>query len=507
MPETPDQDFKPDVPDPFADQDAPIEQEELQTELPRRAASAQFIVETEVGSAAALREAMDPANQSLADALRLSFRVLQFVILVLLVLFPVSAFQVVKEGHGGVMLRWGKVVSVGDSDELLPGAHWTIWPYPAGEFVIFDVDGREVDMRRAFVDRGGERMVEPFWPDMPANMSRQDFIDQATPQMALAPGRDGSVLTRDGDIAHLRISAQYDIDNPKMFVETLNPDDVQRVAAVAVQRAVVQVMAGASLQELIDFPDDIRDRVRRHAQMTLDQINCGITLTKVTLPETSPPMAVARHYGDLQTAREEAKVTVEKARGEMDKLLVDTGGQHYRDLVRLIDRYEEAEQRADSGGADELLNQINAFLESDLVEGDLKAVIERAAAYEAEIDSTLGSEVRRFRSVLSEYRDNPVLAVRRRLMQARNAVQNRPDVEIMHVPDGLGKIQIMIKSLEEISQIRNELDLERKEREANQGAVRGLERFYNRPQDYKLGKARPLLEVKDGKVVPRGSGG
>ena len=191
----------------------------------------------------------------------------------------------------------------------------------------------------------------------------------------------------------------------------------------------------------------------------------------------------------------------------MNKALVDAGGQNYRDLAQLIDRYEEAEQRADSVGADELLSQINAFLESDLVEGDLKAVIERAAAYESEIDSTLGSEVRRFRSVLSEYRDNPVLAVRRRLMQARNAVQNRPDVEIMLLAEGLGKIQIKIKSLEEISEIRNRLDLERKEREANQEAARGLGRFYNRPQDYELNKARPLLDVKDGKVVPRGSGG
>ena len=52
-----------------------------------RAASARYIVESEVGSEGALRDAMDPANQSLADALRLSFRVLQAVIVVLVVLF------------------------------------------------------------------------------------------------------------------------------------------------------------------------------------------------------------------------------------------------------------------------------------------------------------------------------------------------------------------------------------------------------------------------------------
>ena len=46
-----------------------VEEETLEdTDLPRRAASAEFVVSAEAGSEAALREAMDPANQSFADA-------------------------------------------------------------------------------------------------------------------------------------------------------------------------------------------------------------------------------------------------------------------------------------------------------------------------------------------------------------------------------------------------------------------------------------------------------
>ncbi len=509
MADTSDQSFEPLGPDSFEDRDPLLDQEEPTEEsLPRRAASAQFVVDAQVGSAAAMREAMDPANQSLADALRLSFRVLLLVILVLLVLFPMSAFQIVKEGHSGVMLRWGRVVPVGDSDELDPGPHWAIWPYPAGEFVIFDIDDREVDMRRKFVDAaGGETMVEPFWPVIPPNMSRQDFIDSAQPRTALRPGQDGSVLTRDGDLAHLRITAEYDIDNPKQFVKTLSLDDAQRVVALVVQRAVVHVMAGASLEDLIDYPEDIRERVQRHAQAALDLIDCGITVEKITLPETSPPMAMARIFGNLQSAREEAKEMVEKTRSEMENALVAAGGPNYRDLVQLIDRYEEAEQRADSEGADELLSQINAFLESDRVEGDLKKVIESAGAHESQIDSTLGSEVRRFKSVLLEYRDNPVLAVSRRLMQARKTILGRDDVEIMHMPNGIGSILLRIKSLEKVAQRRQDNQLDRRERESNRDAAGRRKPFFNRPQDYEIDKARPLLEVdEDGRVRPAGSG-
>src|SRR6185503_3460290 len=101
---------------------SPVESEPLQEEeAPRRAASAQFVVEGSVGSEAALREAMDPANQSLAEALRLSFRVLQVVILVLIVLFMISGIQTVKEGQTGVMTRFGKVVPIDGQEALSPG--------------------------------------------------------------------------------------------------------------------------------------------------------------------------------------------------------------------------------------------------------------------------------------------------------------------------------------------------------------------------------------------------
>ena len=96
------------------DSDVPIEQTPMEVEeQPRRAASAEFEVDTEIGSQAALREAMDPANQSLANALRLSFRVLQAVIVVLVAMFLISGVKIVKQGQSGVMLRFGAVVTVG----------------------------------------------------------------------------------------------------------------------------------------------------------------------------------------------------------------------------------------------------------------------------------------------------------------------------------------------------------------------------------------------------------
>ena len=82
-----------------------VEEETPEGNLPRRAASAEFVVTAEAGSEAALREAMDPANQSFADALRLSFRILQLGMLALLAVFLFSGFQTVEEGDLGVQTR------------------------------------------------------------------------------------------------------------------------------------------------------------------------------------------------------------------------------------------------------------------------------------------------------------------------------------------------------------------------------------------------------------------
>ena len=106
-------------------------------ETQRRAASARFEVDAKVGSEALMRGAMDPANQSMAEALRLSYRVLQMVILVLIVLFFVSSVQTVDDDQGGVLTRWGAIQKTNGDPNLSPGLKWGVLPYPISEFILF----------------------------------------------------------------------------------------------------------------------------------------------------------------------------------------------------------------------------------------------------------------------------------------------------------------------------------------------------------------------------------
>lgn len=491
--------------DPIEDQPVPIEEDVLQEEeqvIPRRAASAQFIVKAEVGSEAALREAMDPANQSLADALKLSFRVLQIVIVALLFLFIFSGFQTVDTKESGVMLRWGKIVTPRNAPTALtPGAHWTIWPYPAGEFVIFEIEDRDVQMSKS-VNQGSQQiMIEPFWPYVQPNVTREKAID-STSLSAIDPARIGYLITRDGDIAHLRISAKYDIDEPVKFVQTLSQEDAQRVVALELRRGVVHVMGESSMDDLIDFPDDIRMRVQSLAQSALDKL--GIKLDQVTITETSPAFAIAKEYSALPVVRENAKTVIQGALEEKVAALIDIAGQSYNELVLLIESYENAENKSDNEEAAKLLAQINAFLDGSEIGGGLKGVIQRARAHGTDIENGLGAEVRRFKSVLPEYHDNPKLAIDRRWLEAYQTVLARRDTEMIYTPQGTGQIDIKIKTLEEVSKVREKMLLELKTHQADLKSLRDRGKYFESAEDYEIGKSKPLLKInKDGKVVSR----
>ncbi len=485
------------LPEPAGARDVPIDEEPMEVEQPRRAASARFTVEGEIGSAAALREAMDPANQSLAEALRLSYRVLQVVILALVALFLVSGFKTVEKGQSGVMLRFGRIIPVDGEPALEPGLHHTFVPFPGGEFIVFQVEKRPVDL------------ADAFWPRMPPGTTVDQAVDRASTKNALRPGEDGSLVVADGDVAHVKIAGEYDITEPVKFVERI--DDVRnagRIVQLALQRAAVHAAAGSTLQQLVDQPAVAADAIRQAAQRTLDGIDCGVTLSDVQLPEARPPLAIVKAYGDLQKAREEARQRIERARQDAERMLIDTGGPDYGVLVALIDRFEEADELGDASAAEELLIEINEFLDSGKARGAVSETLLRAQSYESEIAVSLGAEASRFAAALAEYRLHPDLAMKRRWLDAYNAVVSRKDTEIFSVPPGLGRIGLRIQGLEGVQKLRRRDRLEREERKANEEAVEvlGLDGYRRRAQDWELDEANPLLDVTpEGTVRPKGS--
>ncbi len=465
----------------------------MEVEAPRRAASAQLVVDAEVGADAELREAMDPANQSLADALRLSYRVLQFVILALLALFLVSGFQRVDDSQSGVMLRFGRIIEVDNQRALAPGLRRNLLPYPAGEFVIFDVGSRSVDIPTT------------FFPVLPPNLSLDQAIERASPKGTLRAGQVGYVLTDDGDIAHLKAAATYDIVDPVKLVERLNVDDADRTVKLALDRAIVASAAGLVLQELIEQPEALRDLIRTNAQDLLDRIDCGIRITDVQILDAKPPFAIVKVYRELQNAREESRREIVNAGQEATEALIEAAGARWRVLAELIDRYRRAEDLGNTVRGTELLQEINTVLESDAIGGAIGEMIARAKAHESEIELTLGREAQRFIDLLPSYRAQPYLVCKRQWLEAVSDVFDNKDIEIIRVPEGLGNIDIAISGSEEIARVRREELLKRRQREGLNKALSGYEKYLQRTPDWRLDKSNPILEIgPDGRIRAKG---
>jgi regulator of protease activity HflC (stomatin/prohibitin superfamily) len=453
----------------------------MEVEAPRRAASAQFNVTADIGSQAALREAMDPANKSLADALQLSFRVLQFVIVVLLVLFLFSGFKTIGNNESGIATVWGKV---DDSQGLKPGLQMN-WPPPIGDFVLVSTEMRgETDGRQFLASTGGA-------------INEGEAIQQATYE-GLQPGRDHSVLVDGGELAHVFVNAQYQVDDVVSYVEHLEPNAAGRLVRLALQRAVVHIGATHTLSELRETltTDEIRSMLREQAQSTLNAVGSGIDIVDVSMQQKfDPPRFIQQSFEDYTVYLQEAQQQIQNARKMSNETLIRAAGEYWSEIEQLIERYER-EWELDEPGAADTMDKITAFFDSDRVAGKAFNRISDARGYLADIDTSLGMEARRFEALLKAYREHPQLVVAERWMKARNAVMGQQDVETMYVPHDLGSMAIDLSGLQSVKDIRRKLTMERREMNSMFQGLDMVESTMQRIDEMKqVGKAGRQLKV------------
>ncbi len=435
-----------------------VESDAAETEAPRRAASAQFVVEGQANAEVSMRAAMDPANQSLAEALRLSYRLLQVVILVLVVLFLFSGFQNVQEGSTGVRTLFGRIYGAETDRQIGPG-FTPFWPYPAGEIVT-------VPARRSV------ELAQAFWPQTRAATFEQ-AVEQASENSQLTPGIDGSLLTADGDLAHLRISAEYAIDDAVYFLEQIEPGQADLLVQRAIQRAAVHTAASMPITDLVDSRDEPVLAIRDRAQKLLTEIASGLTLTDLRLPNRTPVLAVRKEQPRVQSANEESQANVEGARKQAETILNGIAGPAYQRLVARIDAYELALAENDDEAATAALAALTAELEDPRTSGEASMIVSRAKAYQSQIDATIGNDYRRFASLLPAYRDNPSLIIRQLWYEAYGDLFAENLIEIMNVPHALQGLRVLVTSDQNVMQDRRRAQVDRRRQDADAKAMMG----------------------------------
>ena len=441
---------------------------------------------------------MDPANKSLADALKITFRLLQLAMVVLLGLFVFSGLQPVREGESGLRLMFGRL----EERDVAPGMRFAL-PAPVGEIVRVPTGNVEIEDATAFY---------PF-----ASPEQRAQGAQGLPYSAeLDPSRDGSVLTGDQAVAHLILKIQYRRSNPALYAENVLDTGTEGLLVLsAARRGMVRACAEVSIDDLLREQEAgaIAGRALTVAQATLDEASSGITIERINLVQRIPPRYLLDAFNKVQNAQSALEKTLEEARTAENQMLNSMAGLASRHLIDLIDQYDRAiDQRAtiEAGGAIEagemleagaILTNIDAMLEGravtlngetleNLTSGQATAILQRAAVDRSRLVNGRQAALQMFLAKLEQYENNPSVMLQREWSSAMAVLLSRDFVQKYVAPFEGGRL---VLDINQDPNIIRELDEAIKRREATAAALERTNTFLNQRFDTPTGGsfARP----------------
>ncbi len=276
---------------------------------------------------------VDSGSQALSEALRSSFVVVKFVMVVLLVVFFGSGLFTVQEGERAIKLRFGKPVGAGEGALLGPGLHWS-WPYPIEEYEKIPITAiQTIQSSVGWYQTTPEQELAGTEP--PAGPS-------------LNPAADGYVLTSDANIVHSRASVQYRISDPISYIFDFNN------ASNTVRNALDNSLLWAASRHTVDqmLTRDVigfTDAVRNRLEALLADHKLGIVVEQCAVV-TIPPRQLKEPFANVLKAEINRNKLLQEARSYENQVLskasADAAGQvnlAEADRVRLV---AEVESRA-----------------------------------------------------------------------------------------------------------------------------------------------------------------
>lgn len=398
---------------------------------------------------------LDPAHQSLSEAIRITFRILQAAMVVLAVLFAFSGFQSVKEGEQGIRLLFGKV----ESARLDPGFRFS-FPYPVGELVKVSTGAVNLSIDRA------------FWPFVEES-SRSRPIDQLPRSSSLNPANDGSLLTADNSIAHTQWSVVYRREQPELYAQNIYTDDERRLIMAAVERGIVHAAAQVTIDDLLKQSTgdagSVASRAKEIAQRMLTDTGSGIVIDQLALDQKMPPLFLRDRFNTVQAAAANANKQREQAETERQRVLNAKAGAAVDALLAGIDAYELAVDAGDAAGKTAALAKINALFEgragadAPRASGEVTALLNEARQYRADVVNRAQAEATSFRGKLELFESSPLVMVEREWKEALTRMMDRDTVQMMWLPEGTSALELVINPDPDVMK---ELDMAQKRREA-----------------------------------------
>ncbi len=414
---------------------------------------------TAMPSAEDLDGQLDPAQQSLAEALKVSFGILKVAMFGLLVAYLLSGTFSVGSNEVAVRLRFGDYV--GDPGErVLERGTYLAAPFPIEQVI-------KVDTRPVTIDLDKE-----FWYELTAGQGTSRDELRAGRKGPLNPVKDGSLLTGDFNIAHARWSLTYRVADPVAYITNVGrPALGEEIVRCAIQQGIVQAIAQLSAEDLLKGVVN-REIAVGIAQRRLDDMQTGLQLDQLNLDQVTAPMSVVASFDNVTTAEADRSQRIVESQQARTRILAETAGEAAEPLLELVVAYEQASEAGtpeETAAAEAEIDRAFASLQVDNrpIGGEAARIINAANTYRTQVVERVRSERETFERLLPQYEQNPRIILSRLWEDARETILTG-DVETFYTVAGQLQLQLNrdpeIQKMKQQEQIRN-LKVEQRDRE------------------------------------------
>ena len=379
-------------------------------------------------------ESLDPAQQSLAEALRVSFGILKAAMVVALIAYAFSGTFSVGSNEVALRLRFGDYVG-GPGQRVLERGTYLAAPFPLEQVVKVDTRPMTLAINDAFWYESGER---------DQGMTRDQIRNsRARP---LNPVRDGSLVTGDMNIAHARWTVTYRVTDPVAFVTNVGERPLaESLVACAAQQGIVQAIAQLPADDLLKGVVN-REVATAVAQRRLTEMGTGLSIDQLTLDKVSAPVSVIGSFDAVTTAESDRSQRIVAAQQDRARILGEAAGEGAEKILALLDRFERA---GEAGTADEVAateREIEAAfgelsIAGTAIGGEVAQVVNAAKTYRTQVVERVKGDSETFQRLLPQYERNPRIILSRLWEDARERILTG-DVETFYTVPGKLELQL-----------------------------------------------------------------
>jgi membrane protease subunit HflK len=234
---------------------------------------------------------------------------------ILIVIWALSGIYIVDTGKQGVVLRFGKFISITE-----PGPHW---------FPRF-IDSVDV------VDTEQVRSV---------NLGR--LADESL------------MLTEDENIIDIKFTVQYKVKNPQEYLFSVRDPDL--TLRQVTESSVREIVGKNKLDYVItEGRQDVAAKAEALMQKVLDDYKTGIRVVKLNMQDAQPPNQVQDAFNDAIKAREDKQRLINEAEAYSNDVLPKARGRAAR-MIQEAEAYREEIVQRSKGETDRFLKVLTQY--------------------------------------------------------------------------------------------------------------------------------------------------